>query len=431
MSLSQKQKTARRVAERYLVAALSRAAAFSMDMFARLSILEGAAGVSPGKWLRRGAAGFGDALEHFGPRLAASWTTTRSEGVYDKALAAASRVVSRDSTIEPADLVQDMVVNSTRSGGPDYTRLFYTIGKKLTSHKNDLGAGTITPRDSRVLGTIGRWVRHYAINQIKKKQNQVTRTFAPGGQGFDPTRTRAAPSLDDEKRQLLMLLALQSPGGPGREIRRIIDRLVDQYFPRAERPIVKVFLEKISQPKYRSPAKMRQMVKKFSPKRWFGQAINLVRKEIMQELGVSPQRLTDVLGAKGRNVFRFMREKVGRDPAIKKIVEELAEEIEMLEPGAARVGSDRGYELTEEQTPMDPYHVVQEWLHQIEQDDDGDEEREAMDEGPRQHVPHHLHDFFEMNDYENWNEQKQPHTVFTRGPVELRVARRFLLGGVG
>lgn len=437
MSPTLHEKPAHRVAARFLAAALERVSAFNMDMFARLSILEGAAGVQPGTWLRRGAKGFGDALEHFGPHLAASWTAPRSQGIYDKALAAASRVVSRNSTLDPADLVQDLLVNSSRSGGPDYTRLFYFVGKKLESHKNDIGAGDITPRDNKILGTVERWVRHYAINQLKKKQNQLTRTFAPGtAEGFDPTRTQPAPQLDESKRQLLMLLALQSPGGPGAELRRIIDRLVDRSFTKSEQPIVKVFLQKMSNPKYRSPARMREMVKKFTPEKWLTQAINLVRKEIMRELGVSSQHLTNVLGAKGRNIFRFMREKVGRDPAVKRILEELAQEIDLLEPGAVHLGTDHESELTEEQTPMQPFEVVQEWLHQSEQED-GEEEDDQTDEflaillSPQQELPDHAGDIFEMNEYLDWNTEVSPLSVYNRGAVPLRVARRFLLGNVG
>jgi len=425
MAPSDRKNMVQRVAARFLQGALDRAAAFNMDMFARLSILEGAAGVAPGKWLRKGARGFGDALEHFGPHLAASWTTTRNEGVYDKALAAASRVLSSHSGMGAADLVQDMVVNSTSPSGTDRTKIFYTVGKKLGLHKNDLGAGDITPRDSKILGTLERWVRQAALDEIKSLRSRSTQTFAPGQtDGPDPTRTRGVGELTPEKRSALMLLALQSPGGPGREIRRIIDRLVDQSFPKSSRPIVKVFMQKISEPKYRSPEKMRQMVTKFKPDRWFGQAVNLIRKEMMAEMGVSAQHLTNVLGSKAKNVFRFMREKVGRDPAVKRILEELAQEIDLLEPGAVHLGTDHESELTEEQTPLEPHEVMVEWLRQSEVED----EDEKTGHLPVQHELHDLlHEIFEKDEYMNWDAQTGPHAVHMRGPVELRVARRFLL----
>lgn len=403
-----------------------------MDMFARLSILEGAAGVRPGTWLKRGARGFGNALEHFGPHLAASWTTTQDQGVYDKALVAASRVLSGKSSMEPADLIQDMTINSTRSSGPERSRLFYTVGSKLGSHKNDLGQGQITPRDSKILGTIERWVRQAAIDEIKSLRSRSTRTFGPKDeQGYDPTRSRSAPQLDAEKRQLLMLLALQSPGGPGAEVRRVMDRLIDQNWARKERAVVKSFFQKISQPKYRSPAEMKRMVTKFKPARWFTQALNLVRRELMDEMGVSSQYLTNVLGPKGRNVFKFLRERVARDTTIKRIIAELAEEIELLEPGAARVATERWYELTEKQTPLEPHEVMQLWLSQIDRTDGTDDEKEGGHHLPNQHGDEDLlGDIFEMNEYMDWDAGAGPHGVHNRGPVELRVARRFLLEAI-
>jgi hypothetical protein len=429
MSLPDRKKLAQRVAARFLRSALDRVAVFNMDMLARLSILEGAAGVTPGRWVNKGARGFGDALEHFGPHLAAAWTTTRSQGVYDKALGTAARHLSGHSGISADDLIQNMMVNTTRSSGPDRSRIFYTVGSKIRSHANDLGAGDITPRNERVLGTLDRWIRRAVLDEIKSERSRKTQTFSPGQEGFDPTRSMGVGELTPEKRQALMLLALQSPGGPGRDVRRTVDRLVDQNFPKAARPIVKAFLSKISQPKYRSPESMKKMVTKFRPDAWFGQAVNLIRREIMKELGVSAQRVTNVLGSKARNVFKFMREKVGRDPGVKRILEGLAQEIDLLEPGTAHLGSERLYELTEKQTPLEPHEVMQLWLSEIETTDGVDDgEKEGCGDLPKQHGDDELlGDIFEMNEYMNWDAGTGPHAVHNRGPVELRVARRFLL----
>jgi len=425
MSPVDQENTAQQVASRYLLGTVSRLAAFTMDMFARLSILEGAAGVTPGTWLRRSAAGFGDALEHFGPNLAPEWTTTTNQKVYDKAIAAASRVLSSNSSLDPADLVQDMVVNSTRSSGPERTRIFYTVGKKLGSFKNNLGDGTIQPRDSKILGTLERWIRQAAITELKSKHHQVVQ---PLGE-YRQNQTPGAGTLDEDKRQLLMLLALQSPGGPGAEVRRVIDRLIDQHWPRKrERAVVKGFLQKISQPKYRSPAQMRQMVKKFNPARWFTQTVNLVRGELKSEMRVSSQYLTNVLGSKGRNIFKFLREKVGKNSSVKKIIDDLAEEIELLEPGASRVGTERRYELTEDQMPLDPHEAMIEWLRQMQnRRDDGDGDGEK--EGGRHPNPDLLHDIFEPGEDMDWDAVTGPFQQYNRGPVELRVAQRFLFAG--
>lgn len=396
-------------------------AAFSMDMFARLSLLEGAAGVSPGTWLRRGARGFGSALEHFGPGLAPQWTSNRNEGVYDKALSVAERTLS-GSGLDAPDLIQDMTINSTRSGGHDRTRLFYTVGSKLRSFEHDLGEGKITPRDGKVLGTLDRWVTRAAITELKSWRSRKVRHFAPGTEeGFDPTRVRPAPGLTSEAREKLILLALQSPGGPGNEIRRIVDHQIDQYFPPSARSIVRVFLQKVAEPKYRSPSQMRQIVKRFTPERWFSQAMTVIRTEMMRELGVSSQQLTNALGGKASKVFRFMRDRVGKDPRVQKILIQLADDIDLLEPGVTRLGKERRYQLTEEQTPEMPHRVMVEWLG----DDEDDEGRDAS--LPSQHGrPDHWLDLYESGEYMDWSSLVGPHGVFNRGPVPLRVAQRFL-----
>ena len=222
-----------------------------------------------------------------------------------------------------------------------------------------------------------------------------------------------------------MLLALQSPGGPGAEVRRIMDRLIDQHWPRKERAVVKGFLQKISQPKYRSPDQMRKMVKKFTPARWFTQTVNLVRRELMAEMGLSSQYLTNVLGSKGRNIFKFLREKVGKNSSVKKIIDDLAEEIELLEPGASRVGTERRYELTEDQMPLDPHEAMIEWLRQMQnRRDDGDDDGEK--EAGRHPHPDLLHDIFEKGEDLEWDAVTGPHQQYNRGPVELRVAQRYL-----
>lgn len=422
------EKMAQDVMGRFLLGAMERAAAFSMDMFARLSILEGAAGVNPGTWLRHGARGFGGALEHFGPSLAVAWSTTRNEGVYDKALSAASRTLGDHTQMGPEDLVQNLVVNSTRNSGPATSRIFYTVGEKLLSHKTDLGRGSVTPRDSAVMGAIERWVRQAAIAELRKSRSKKTKSLeeAAGPRYQTSVPQPAAPVLDDEKRQLLMLLALQSPGGPGRELRRVIDTLVDQSFPTKSRRVVKMFLQKISEPKYRSPAKMRQMINTFTPERWLGQTVNIIRREIMSELGVTAQYLTNVLGSKGRNIFKFMRERVGKNRTVMSILDSLAQDINILEPGISRVGMDREHELTEDQTPLSPHEVMMEWLRQSESD-----EKESSNTLPKQEpLQDFLRDNFERNEHMEWGHRLQDPGGHHPGAVELRLARRFLMGKV-
>ena len=388
-------RTAEAVAGRFLrgVLALDREASWSMDQLARLSVLEGAAGKAPGTWLRHKTRGFGSALEFFGPKLSAAWTSVTGQGVYDKAVATAAKALVGVPDMDAMDLVQNLTVNSGRPGGADRSRIFYSVGKKIQSHKNDLGAGDLGPTDWRVMNTINTWVNNAAKDVLKSVRSRRTRTIDPSQ---DPVvRTRGTPELDDEKREALILLALQSPGGPGLEVRRIVDRLINQNFGAAARPIVRVFLEKISQSKYRSADQMRRMVKRFDRRKWFKQALNIVRQEMMEEMGLSSQQLTNALGGDAKKVFRFMRERVGKDAHIKGIVEDLAAKIELLEPGVSHVAGEdddeREAELTDEQVPKMPHSVLQDW--------------------------------FEKDEHKDWGAQVGPHVQHSRGPVELRVGR--------
>ena len=382
------------VTERFLRRAMvqDRLAGWSMDQLARLSILEGAAGKAPGTWLRHKSRGFGSALEFFGPKMSAAWTSLTDQGVYNKAIATAAKALSGESDMDAMDLIQNLTMNSGGSGGPDRNRIFHSVGKKIQSHRNDLGAGDIGPTDWRVLNALNAWVNNAAKDVLKSVRSRRTVTIDPAHSPL--VHTQGGPELDDEKREGLLLLALQSPGGPGLEVRRIVDRLIDQSFGAAVRPLVRVFLEKISQPKYRSADQMRRMVKRFDRRKWFKQAFNLVRQEMMAEMGVSPQQLTNALGGDAKKVFRFMREKVGRDPHIKGIVEDLAAKIELLEPGVARVGKEKDdekeAELTDDQTPKMPHSVLQDW--------------------------------FEKDEHGDWGTQVSPHTQHSRGAVPLRVA---------
>lgn len=401
------------VCARYFTASVERVAAWSMDMLARLSILEGAAGVSPGTWLRQKGRGFGIALDHFGPKLAASWVSTTNQGVYDKALAAATKILRSVSGSDPHDLVQDMISGSSSSGGPARSRLFYSVGAALRKYENDLSAGAMTPDNRRVKGAIDNWVTRAGRDVVKSLRERRETSFGPqldSGRGL--MRTRGTSELDDEERGNLILLALQSPGGPGNEVRRIIDREIDRAFPSPSRPIVRAFLEKIGQPKYRSPGEMKRMVSKFTPAKWFTQAYNLVRKEIMQELGVSTQQLTNALGGNAKKVFRFMRERIGKNPKVRRILEELAEEIEVLEPIVSRVAKANESELQQDQEPRMPHSVMRRWLEQ--------KEHEAnLSTGNAFEA---VHDEFEMNEHKDWDGQAGPHVQHSRGPSPLRVA---------
>jgi len=408
------------VAGRFLAASVGKVAAWNMDMLARLSVLEGAAGVSPGTWLRKKAAGFGAALDYFGPKLPAAWTTTQDQGLYNKALATATRALRSAQGTDATDLVQDMVSGSNTSSGPARTRVFYSVGAALRKYETDLIAGQMTPDHRRVKGVIDKWVTRAALDVLLSQKEQRHHQVRPDARS--PLQTHSVKELDDDERSNLMLLALQSPGGPGAEVRRIIDHEIDRAFTKADRAIVRAFLEKIAQPKYRSTAEMKRLVSRFNPAKWFTQAYGLVRRDIMDELGVSAQQLTNALGGNAKNVFRFMREKVGKNSRVQKIILELADQIEILEPGVSRM-AQASPEKDEE--PKMRHSVLRRWLE--------NKEREANLSSGNAFATHHegpddhgVQDQFEMNEHMDWSTQVGPHTQHGRGPSPLRVASAWM-----
>lgn len=389
------------VATRYIRAVCVRQAAWNMDMLARLSVLEGAAGVTPGKWIAQRERGFASALEHFGPNLAAAWTSATDRGLYDQAVSVANHALRDTASMDGEELVQELITHSTSAAGPKRQRVFYSIGEILRSHEADLLSGKIIPQSPLVRGNISRWVENAARDVLTSWREKNVRPFSsqPGATGPHP----ATHSISDDERDNLLLLALQSPGGSGSELRRIIDALIDRSFTQTERPIVRLFLEKIAHPKYRSPAAMKELVKQFKIDKWFTQAFNLVRREIMTETGITPQRLTNILGSDAAKVFRFMTDVVGKDTRVKAVLTELAEDIELLEPGSGqRVASDQGRAL------------LMALL--------GDLAASVEPIAP----PSSLREFFEKDQFGDWSQQAQPSTQFSRGPAELRVASRWL-----
>ena len=374
-------------------ALLNHLGAWSTDMLARLSVLEGAAGVAPGTWLVKRERGFGDALNHFGPNLAPAWTSATDQGVYDKAVSAARRSLQDVSSMDADDLVQEMMLGSNSAASPRRSRLFYSVGEQLRKFEHDLGTGVIAPSNSKIKGTIEHWVRGQARDVLRSSQERKTEAL-PRVETYG-VHSRGPGGLSHDQRDNLLLLALQSPGGPGNEIRHAIDSLVDRAFPPAQRPIVRMFLEELGKPQYRSADEVKKMVFKFDPDKWFTYAFNHIRTDIMNSMKVSPQQVTNALGGKASRVFEFMQNYVGKDSRVQSILGQLADEIELLEPGIGeKVAKENRAELPPEQTPVSPHSVLRQW--------------------------------FEKDQFGEWGDQSTPLAQFSAGPIPLRVARQWV-----
>lgn len=411
MTPSRREKTpdAASVARAYL-AAVGREAAWGLDAMARLSILEGAASVPPGTWVRRGKQGVRHALEHFGGGLSPLWTSPRNQRVYQTALKTADKRLRSIPDVTAEDLTQEMMSASASPSSPKRKRVFYSVGQALRRDESGLRDGTVVPQSSVVLGTLRNWVTRAAQDEFQNwKRRSVERSFAPSESPREtPLEMRRAPGVDPDVKEKLLLMALQSPGGPGLEIRKIIDDKVDRAFPPASASLVRAFLHKISSPKYRSPAQMREMLgRRFKPEKWFSQALRMVRKEIMEETGASPQQVSNVLGGGARNVFRFMRDHVGKDPRVQRVFAQLKNQVEILEPGVFRVAEDQHAQA---------HDIVRRWLENRDR-------HGGLESGTALAL---LNEFFEMNEYGQWDDQTGPHAQHNRGPSPLRVASFWL-----
>jgi hypothetical protein len=152
-----------------------------MDMFARLSVLEGAAGAIPGSWVRKAAEGMGDALNYFGAGLHPDWTSMRDLQVYRTALAAARRALSGSSGTDPEELIQALNKRASDPSGGSRHRLFYSVGQAL-SHATDLSKGLVGPGHLLVSSTLSSWVTGSAQGVIaswKSTQTPIVKSL-PG-----------------------------------------------------------------------------------------------------------------------------------------------------------------------------------------------------------------------------------------------------------
>lgn len=357
--------------------------AFSMDEFARLSMLEGFAGENPGKWSGKGRRGMGMAQEKY-PQMHPNWTSPRDTGVYRAAIGAVDKVLksSRVSGVDAEEVLQELNTNAGSSSGPSYKRIFYTVGQSNAKHgkDKDLAAGKLAPNDSLIGGTLTKFLRQKALNAIQMKHEQMETSFAmqPGEGQYDPFRGHGSAELTEEDTKRLLIMAMRSNSSIGRTVRGFIDGMIDQEWrtPK-DAEIVREFMVKIMDPRWSSPPKEWRQ-KKGDPRSgadaWFAAAVKKIGGEIAKELDVRRQDVSKVLGGGASRVLLFM-ERVGKKANIDALLEKFADEIEYLAAGPGLNISGNHHKevegipaLTEKQTPVNPTKVLQMWLEKNKQE---------------------------------------------------------------
>ena len=379
--------------------------AFSMDEYARLSMLEGFANEKPGKWVNKGRRGFGIAQDKF-PGMHPNWASPRDTGVYRGALKAVEKVLrgAGVSGTGAEEVLQELNTHATKSTGPSYRRIFYTVGESNRKHgkDKDLDSGKLSPNDSSIGGTLNRWVSQKALNVVQTKHEKMETAYPTMGapeDAMDPFRSVGTEALTEEDRMRLLLMAMKSRSSIGNRVRDFIDREIDLRWSTADAQIVRAFMSKISDPKWNTPPKgwrQRKGDPRSGAEAWFAAAVKKIGNEVMGELDVSRQRISNVIGGGARNLIKFM-EKIGQKANVEALVEQFSNEIEYLEAGPGlniRAGDDSMVDpLPIKQIPVDPHSIMQMWMEKRK-----DDAAAAAQESPMQRQ-------FERNKEKNFDEQ--------------------------
>ena len=222
--------------QRYLLARLSP----KTDLLARLSILEGAAGVPAGTWLKSPAQGALKAKEHFGGGLHPSWLKTGNSGLLDAAVKTVQAVLSKmPSAVYDADsYVQSYLIGMSPVTMGPVKSLFWAAGSKIPA--GDLQDGKSRPLSLR--GTIIGFFRKRAIKDFRTgmRNRNVPTTNDEGqtrpelergseqgiGEALSLVMKNPRNPLAQKIRRRLQEIALK-PGEPGRTFAAYLELLQD------------------------------------------------------------------------------------------------------------------------------------------------------------------------------------------------------------
>ena len=329
-------KIAIRVAMRTLLAG------FSMDGLARLSFLEGVAGVNPGTWIRQKSRGFTSADEWASMNdgyLHPNWTTNRNTGFYDAVGKAVASVLRGVSGIDPEDIAQEIISESSLPSGRANRRMFYSAGAAIAKDKGKMRKlldGDLTP--ASVKGIPAQSAKRLALNEKKRKREQME-SAAPDSRldsRDDFFSQQPTISVDDPHvRQNVLLMALNSPESfPGSEkIRAVIDTVIDRVYSKNEKKaaLMKAFFRELAsgKSKYLSPSKDQRAQLKKDPSYFYRAVMRAVSSAAAKSVGIKPGRMTnEVFGAGGKNVEKFVEQYLSNNPAINNIVDVILDDLE-------------------------------------------------------------------------------------------------------
>jgi hypothetical protein len=135
----------------------------SLDLLARISVLEGIAGVKPGTWMRN-VVPEKEIVEVFGPGVRETWLSPRDSGLV-VAVRRSLEPLLRNTTTTADDILQPAIVGLGASGKVSRMPLFYGVGKAPGFTVAKVMSGQLEPRD--MLPVAKSYARRRAIDVLR------------------------------------------------------------------------------------------------------------------------------------------------------------------------------------------------------------------------------------------------------------------------
>lgn len=203
-----------RVIARFLVQAKA------MDFVARLSFLEGVAGLAPGRWASKGLAARREVIAKLGP-AADDFLAKRDSGLYRYLVVTANRFMNGDQFLSGEDLVQNEIAGLTLKGKPKKP-LMWRLGKTFTPEQ--FVKRKLTPK---IVGKMVQlWLRRVAINY--KTKGRPDKKNLPDSQSRIDEGIRSFKNLGDRSQKSLVTKVMLDRKNPAfKSIHVAIDKIIE------------------------------------------------------------------------------------------------------------------------------------------------------------------------------------------------------------
>lgn len=139
--------------------------AVSLDVLARVSVLEGIAGMKPGTWMKD-TIPTREIVEVFGPGVKATWLSPRDSGLVT-AVRRSLEPLLRNTSVTADDILQPAIVGLGSKGDLSRLPLFHGVGRAPGFTVAKVRSGQLQPRD--VLPVAKSYARRRAIDVLRSE----------------------------------------------------------------------------------------------------------------------------------------------------------------------------------------------------------------------------------------------------------------------